>query len=111
MKTTRDPLTHRPAEPAATMAPPRHRRTRSEAARRWDKEHQPTSYRLDPLINEHILEIQTWYDENDYRVTTSQIAEDLLYYAIEAWHQGTVIINVEPIRSQAEPIARYSQEK
>ena len=82
------------AEPAGMLGRQKTRAKRSEAARRWDRENRPTSYRLDPRVPETVREIVTWYEGRGYSVTQGQVVEDLLLFAFDAWEEGKVEINV-----------------
>ena len=105
MTEIRDPLTQRPPEPAEQLRHAR-RPQRSVAKRRWDAENQPTGYRLDPSIPERIREVQAYYREHGFQVTLSQIAEDLLWHALDAWDQGQVSINVVPVQPTARSVSK-----
>jgi hypothetical protein len=105
MPETRNPLTQRPPEPAEQLRHAR-RPQRSAAKRQWDAENQPTGYRLDPSIPDRIREVQRYYREHGYQVTLSQIAQDLLWYALDAWDQGQVSIDVVPLQPTARSVSK-----
>lgn len=97
-------------EAAAQLAAPRRKtKTRSQAKRAWDRDHPGTTYRLDPATTEAITEIKAWYRSRGYKVTLSQLAEDLLQYGIAAWHQGNLHVEVMPIKSDRPLIAKDSR--
>lgn len=92
-------------EPAGMLGRER-RKERSTAARRWDAENRPTSYRLDPRVPELVREIVAWYEERGFSVTQGQVVEDLLVFAFGAWERGEVEINVQELRPQLRAIRR-----
>jgi DNA-directed RNA polymerase subunit K/omega len=87
------------AEPAALMTPPSRRR--AQRNRRWESDHPATSYRLDPSTKAGIEEIRAHYLAAGYDVNLSEVADDLLQWAIDEWSAGRVPIHVraaDPIR-------------
>lgn len=102
-----DQLESRTPEAADRLGTPRRKQpTRSKTKRAWDRENPPTSYRIDPTIADRIREIQRYYRETGFKVTTSQIAEDLLWYALDAWEQGDVSIHVRQIHPPARTLSK-----
>ena len=67
------------------MAAPRKKARRN---RRWEEENPPTSYRIDPEINERIKGIKETLLAGGFRATTSAIAEVLLLRGLQAWDDG-----------------------
>ena len=93
-------------EPAGMLGESKEPAKRSAAARRWDAEHRPTGYRLDPSVPEKVREIQDWYQGRGYTVTQGHLVEDLLLFAFEAWERGEVAVNVKETRPQLRAIRR-----
>jgi hypothetical protein len=106
---TESPLS-KAREPAAAMAPARPKPRRA-SARRWDRENPATGYRLTPETVQQIRDVQAWYQAHDYRVSQSQIVEDLLTFALAAWDEGQVEIHVQEIQPAGRPIGRNGQEQ
>ena len=93
-------------EPAAMLGGAEREGKRSAAARRWDAEHRPTSYRLAPWVPDHVRVVVAWYKAQGLVVTQGQAVEDLLRFALEAWKRGEVEINVRESRPSLRAVRR-----
>jgi len=67
--------------------------TKKPRSRKWDKEHnyQIASYRIDTEIKQYIATLA-----KELKISTADIAEYFLSYAIEAYKDGTLKLEVEP---------------
>lgn len=84
------------------------KKRRSAAARAWDRENPPSSYRLDGELPDEVRSVVAWYKARGLRVSQGGVVSDLLWYALDAWRQGLVAINCTEIESAVREVRRES---